>query len=333
MSVLATHFSRGTARNCVPLSSAALIPVVSRSPRNATNSSSVAQVLGHGAEWRMARATRALHTSVTLHHSPAYPGHIPLNTFENAFLTLGSALVALIDPRRGGKSHHKRPSNFTIDHDVDMVAALGETTAGSTLPKLRDAMLDSPEGRRILKERPRINSKTLDIQKFKALPDGTFGREYARWLEVCNVTPDSREPVRLFVLFFICITSWCQQVHYIDDPELAYVMQRYRETHDFYHALFALRVSALPELALKSFEFANLGFPMNALALGASIKMKAAQRERLWREFVPWGIECGGSARCLLTVYWEERWEQDLRDIKKELGVWDPPAGASIRPS
>ncbi|KIJ11973.1 hypothetical protein PAXINDRAFT_83603 [Paxillus involutus ATCC 200175] len=247
----------------------------------------------------MARATRALHTSVTLHHSPAYPGHIPLNTFENAFLTLGSALVALIDPRRG-----------------DMVAALGETTAGSTLPKLRDAMLDSPEGRRILKERPRINSKTLDIQKFKALPDGTFGREYARWLEVCNVTPDSREPV-----------------HYIDDPELAYVMQRYRETHDFYHALFALRVSALPELALKSFEFANLGFPMNALALGASIKMKAAQRERLWREFVPWGIECGGSARCLLTVYWEERWEQDLRDIKKELGVWDPPAGASIRPS
>lgn len=77
-----------------------------------------------------------------------------------------------------------------------MVAALGETTAGSTLPRLRDTMLDSAEGRRILKDRPRISSKTLDLQRLKALPDGTFGREYTRWLEVCKVTPDSREPVR-----------------------------------------------------------------------------------------------------------------------------------------
>ena len=107
-------------------------------------------------------------------------------------------------------------------------------------------------------------------------------------------------------------------------------MQRYRETHDFYHALFALRVSALPELAIKAFEFANLGLPMTALALGASVKMKEVQRNRLWHEFIPWGIRCGGSARCFLTVYWEERWEQDVQDIKKELGVWNPPGGLGV---
>lgn len=33
---------------------------------------------------------------------PAYPGHIPLNWFENAFLAVGSGLMALADPRRGG---------------------------------------------------------------------------------------------------------------------------------------------------------------------------------------------------------------------------------------
>ncbi|KAG9315172.1 ubiquinone biosynthesis protein Coq4 [Chiua virens] len=244
----------------------------------------------------LAPASRAYQTRSLSHRSPAYPGHVPLNAFENAFLTVGSALMAFMDPRRG-----------------DMVAALGETTAGSALTKLRDTMLDSPEGRKILKDRPRVNSETLDLQRLKALPAGTFGREYTRWLEACKVTPDSREPV-----------------HYIDDPELAYVMQRYRETHDFYHALFALRVSALPELALKAFEFANLGFPMPALALGASVKMKEAQRERLWYEFVPWGLRCGGSAKCLLTVYWEERWEQEVQEIKTELGVWDPPGGLSI---
>ena len=35
---------------------------------------------------------------------PAYEGHIPLNWFENAFLAAGSAVMSLLDPRRGGES-------------------------------------------------------------------------------------------------------------------------------------------------------------------------------------------------------------------------------------
>ena len=33
---------------------------------------------------------------------PAYEGHIPVNWFENAFLAVGSAVMSLVDPRRGG---------------------------------------------------------------------------------------------------------------------------------------------------------------------------------------------------------------------------------------
>lgn len=33
----------------------------------------------------------------------AYPEHIPLNTFEHAFLTVGTGLAALLDPKRGGE--------------------------------------------------------------------------------------------------------------------------------------------------------------------------------------------------------------------------------------
>ena len=35
---------------------------------------------------------------------PAYEGHIPLNGFKNAFLAVGSAIMALYDPKRGGNS-------------------------------------------------------------------------------------------------------------------------------------------------------------------------------------------------------------------------------------
>ena len=43
------------------------------------------------------RLTRSVKTE------PAYPGHIPLNWFENAFLAFGSAFMSLADPRRAGK--------------------------------------------------------------------------------------------------------------------------------------------------------------------------------------------------------------------------------------
>ncbi|EGN92393.1 hypothetical protein SERLA73DRAFT_191268 [Serpula lacrymans var. lacrymans S7.3] len=230
---------------------------------------------------------------------PAYQGHIPLNRFENAFLAAGSALISLANPRRG-----------------DMVAALGETTAGPSLDILRDRMLESPEGRRILKQRPRVTSQSVDMHKLAQYPQGTFGRSYVTWLERCGVTPDTREPV-----------------HYIDDPELAYVMQRYRECHDFYHCICSLPVNVESELALKFFEFANLGLPVAAISgVFGHLRLDAKKRARLFSEYLPWAVKCGGSARSLITVYWEERWGQDVEEMKRELGIWDPPEARWSKP-
>ncbi|KAH9928345.1 ubiquinone biosynthesis protein COQ4 mitochondrial [Fomitopsis serialis] len=230
---------------------------------------------------------------------PAYEGHIPLNTFEAGFLAVGSALMSLANPRRG-----------------DMVAALGDVTSGPVLPRLRDAMLESPEGRRILKERPRVNSATVDMNKLALLPEGSFGRAYVTWLERCGVTPDTREPV-----------------HYVDDPELAYVLLRYRECHDFYHCICNLPVNVESELALKFFEFANLGLPMAGFAAAfGHLRLTSAKRQRLFSEFVPWAVKCGGSAKSLISVYWEERWSQNVDEMKRELGIWDPPEARWSRP-
>ncbi|KAF9556036.1 Coq4-domain-containing protein [Agrocybe pediades] len=230
---------------------------------------------------------------------PAYEGHIPLNWFENAFLAAGSAFMSLADPRRG-----------------DMVAALGETTAGPSLPRLRDRMLESPEGRQILKDRPRVNSSTINMDELAQYPEGSFGRAYVTWLERCGVTPDTREPV-----------------HYIDDPELAYVMQRYRECHDFYHCITNMPVSVEYEIALKYFEFANLGLPMTALsALFGPLRLTPQKRARLFSEYVPWALKCGGSAQSLITVYWEKRWSQNVEEMKKEFGIWDAPPARWSKP-
>ncbi|THG93949.1 hypothetical protein EW026_g7414 [Hermanssonia centrifuga] len=185
----------------------------------------------------------------------------------------------------------------------DMVAAVGDLTSGPVLPTLRDRMLASPEGRRILKERPRINTKTVDMQKLALLPEGTVGHAYVKWLERCGVTPDTREP-------------------------------RYRECHDFYHCIVNLPVDVTSELAVKFFEFANLGLPMAGFAAAfGHLRLSSSKRERLFKEYVPWAIKCGSTSQSLITVYWEERWSQNMDELKKELGLWDAPETKWRNPS
>lgn len=72
---------------------ASYTPALSRFPKNLLTLQRVVQ----GSQSH----SRALNTP-----TPAYPGHIPLNWFENAFLAVGSACMALADPRRGGASNH-----------------------------------------------------------------------------------------------------------------------------------------------------------------------------------------------------------------------------------
>lgn len=110
-------------------------------------------------------------------------------------------------------------------------------------------------------------------------------------------------------------------------------MQRYRECHDFYHCICNLPVSVEYELALKFFEFANLGLPMTAISAAfGHLRLTSDKRSRLFAEYVPWALKCGGSAQSLITVYWEDRWDQNLEEMKKEFGIWDPPPARWNRP-
>lgn len=64
---------------------------------------------------------------------------MPLNTLQKGAVALVALAGAFADPRRG-----------------DLVAAAGETTALPLLPRLRDRMLRSEAGRRVLADRPRV---------------------------------------------------------------------------------------------------------------------------------------------------------------------------------
>ncbi|KAL7620965.1 Ubiquinone biosynthesis protein [Parahypoxylon ruwenzoriense] len=229
---------------------------------------------------------------------PNYPGHVPLTGIERAALAVGSGVMSLLDPYRG-----------------DLIAALGEATASPYfISRLRRAMLASATGRRILRDRPRITSASLDLPRLRGLPANTVGATYAAWLDREGVSPDTRAAVR-----------------YVDDAECAYVMQRYRESHDFYHALTGLPIVREGEVALKAFEFANTLLPMTGLSLLALATLKPAERRRFWAIYGPWAVRNGLRSDEVINVYWEEEMETDVDELRARLGIETPPDLRDIR--
>ncbi|KAL9031653.1 MAG: hypothetical protein Q9196_000324 [Gyalolechia fulgens] len=148
----------------------------------------------------------------------------------------------------------------------------------------------------------------MSTQRLRNLPLNSVGRAYASWLEREGVSPDTRSEVR-----------------YIDDEECAYVMQRYRECHDFYHALTGLPVMVEGEVALKAFEFSNTLLPMPGLSLFAVTRLKPVERSRFWHTYLPWALTNGLRSKEIINVYWEEQLGRDVDDLRTELSIERPP--------
>mmetsp|Transcript_28287 Transcript_28287/g.45819 ORF Transcript_28287/g.45819 Transcript_28287/m.45819 type:complete len:230 (-) Transcript_28287:774-1463(-) len=218
--------------------------------------------------------------------------YVRITRLQRAALAVGSAFIALANPKR-----------------ADMVAVLGETTGVFALRQMRDNMAGDPTGRLILKERPRVTDKTVNLPAISLLPKGTFGKAYADFMTGHHYSPDERPPVR-----------------FVEDEELAYVLQRYREAHDFWHVLLGMPPTVLGELAVKWVEATQTGLPMALLSsLIGPLRLSISEQQFLSSQIVPWAIQCARSCPYLLNVYYEKLLEEDLSSLRERLKFVPPP--------
>ncbi|XP_055343426.1 ubiquinone biosynthesis protein COQ4 homolog, mitochondrial-like [Paramacrobiotus metropolitanus] len=223
---------------------------------------------------------------------PLFASHIPTSYFQKTLLTFGAGLGSFL-----------RPSND------ELIATFGEVTAYQALVHMRKKMTEHPEGRKILKERPLINSHTVDFAQLKECPRGTFGEAYLNFLETNGVSPDTRK-----------------RVHFVDDDELAYVMQRYREIHDLVHTLLGMKTNMLGEITVKWIEALQFGLPMCVLAgIFGPWRLKTKHRQLYLTTYLPWAIDTGWKSQFLLNVYFEQRWHSPLSHLRQELHLPNPP--------
>ncbi|XP_015781006.1 ubiquinone biosynthesis protein COQ4 homolog, mitochondrial [Tetranychus urticae] len=217
---------------------------------------------------------------------------IKITPLQRTLLAIGSSAVALIDPFRD-----------------DMVAVSGEVMGQQALKRMWKNMASDEEGSKILADKPRINSSQIDLKYLESLPVNSLGHQYVKFLKDNNISCDTRKEVK-----------------FVDDPELAYVMQRYRETHDLVHLLLHMPTNMLGEVVVKWVEAIQYNLPMcwGAAVFGAS-RLKPKQRAKYTSTHLDWAIQAGKQSHYLLNIYFEKRWNQDIENLRQELNIPSPP--------
>jgi ubiquinone biosynthesis protein COQ4 len=231
--------------------------------------------------------------------------------FDRLQLLLQQAAIALADPTR-----------------ADAVAAVGELTSKTALQSLQEKLRADAVGRQILQERPLVQKDAIPydalVQQGREAVEGqlpeadlTFGQAYGRFLFENGFDPDERDEIR----FMSRETP--------EDDELAYILLRYRQSHDFFHTLTGLPPTVLGELALKWLELIQTGLPVAAFSatVGSLVTLTAAEQQTMLHLYVPWALQVGRAMppAGLLTVYYEREWETPLVELRERLHIVPAP--------
>jgi len=215
--------------------------------------------------------------------------HIPTTDLQKFVLGVGSALTALSDPWR-----------------ADMVAVNGEVTGLSALKAMHERMSSDAEGRQILDATPRITNSTL--ASLSELPPSSLGGQYYAFMAREGISPSTREEVR-----------------FVGEPCLAYVMTRYRETHDLTHCLLGMPTNMVGEVVVKWVEALQYNLPMCVTgAIFGPLRFGEKQRAQ-YKLLLPWALKTGENSKFLLNCYYEQRWDQDMDSFKAEFNILNPP--------
>lgn len=252
------------------------------------------RALNHGVVLIRPKATQASSSTTIDEESDVGGGAaaasvgIETTRIQRLFLQIGSSAAAILDP-----------------HRHDMIACYGETSGADALAAVLRKMDASDEGSRILRDRPRINSTAVDLNALGRMPDDTFGYAYKKFLDDNNVTPDSRMPVK-----------------FLTDERLAYAMTRYRESHDLIHTVLGMPTNMLGEVTVKWIEALNIGLPMcYSGAVFGALRLRPKQRKLYSEHYLPWALTTGKQLKPLMNVYWEQRWQQNIHELRHELGI------------
>jgi ubiquinone biosynthesis protein COQ4 len=184
---------------------------------------------------------------------------------------------------------------------LDQVLVFAQAVNAGAVARAVAKVERTEDGRRLFAEMPRIDRQHVDYDALRRLPDGTLGREYVRFLDDNEITPEPFE-----------------KLPEVSDPRAAYVMLRMRQTHDLWHVLTAYTTDVRGEVLLQAFTFAQVRVPSAfLLAFLGTLRWVRWTRQHL-RDLRD-AYRRGKATAPLATFRWEDHWETPVRELRERL--------------
>jgi ubiquinone biosynthesis protein Coq4 len=143
------------------------------------------------------------------------------------------------------------------------------------------------------------------FEECEKMPEGSFGREYANFVDRWNLDKD------LFPKPIL-------------DERQTYLLSRVYQAHDAWHVLTGYTTSLEDEMALQAFGVAQYRQPLSLLIMSGGVihllKTRPEKAEPLL-EKISEGFRRGKKAGSLLTARILEKMERPLEEVRSELGL------------
>ena len=96
---------------------------------------------------------------------------------------------------------------------------------------------------------------------------------------------------------------------FIDDPDVRYLIHRYRQAHDVWHVLLGLGVRGHEEVLVHAFTYGHLRIPISAMiiTLGGIKHLVLERRWQALRRGLWENYTVGRDAAPLLSIHWEQQ--------------------------
>jgi ubiquinone biosynthesis protein COQ4 len=206
------------------------------------------------------------------------------------YLTLRSIVRVLAD------------SNQTTEiHTVE------EITGRAAMKRMLEQAHQTPSGRKLLRQQPEFNQLHIDYDWLRRLPENSLGFAYVCHLDRNQITAETQ----------------ALPVTHVDDPDIAYLLRRYRQTHDIWHPLLGLNTQPHEEVLVHAFSWGQLSLPVSQMVvlLGTPKHLILERRWGALRHGLQEAYRHGKQAQSLLLVPWEQDWETPLEEVRSKYNI------------
>lgn len=199
---------------------------------------------------------------------------------------------------------------------TDQVFEIIRALSGDAFDRAWERFRAHPDGQRLLRERPSLLATLSDRAALRALPEGSFGRAYAAFMDAAQL-----DPAGLVQAEAEASQNYAPPDDGPVDPDVDYFGDRLRDMHDLWHVLTAYGRDEAGEAANLAFTYAqvpNLGIGLIVLA-GAVVGPR--DLTFYWPRYLRHAYRRGRAAALLTVAPYEELLPLPLAEVRRRLAI------------